>query len=178
MSLERKPAEYFSAGISSLRFKLWIPFYLSWWLWKSRKSIVKDKIWATIWFPQKLYHNYYGSFIRLPLPIFFADDFLINRTRCSRKKGFPFKSGCSFARFNHSSSNEILSFDRKQIKYSRFVLLSNKSLLRSFGYSIILFLPTDSSSGALLVALSCFYQLVATLWLEKILAERKRPCEP
>jgi len=39
--------------------------------------------------------NYLGSFIHLPFPIFFADDFGLSRTLSQSKKGFPFKPGCA-----------------------------------------------------------------------------------
>ena len=39
--------------------------------------------------------NYLGSFIRLPFPIFFADD-SVKLNLSSRKKGFPLKPGCRF----------------------------------------------------------------------------------
>jgi len=68
-----------------------------------------------------------GSFIRLPLPIFFADNFNLNRTLSQSKKGFPFKPGCASQIFTFV----IIKNLGLQFKLLKINLISNTIILTS-----------------------------------------------
>jgi len=75
-----------------------------------------------------------SSFIRLPLPIFFTEDFRLNRNRVEAKKGFPLKPGCYNSLIELCDKNQVdinqLQKTAKQIiclaVFLRQIILKNK----------------------------------------------------